>query len=273
MAVGWACTISLIVCSLALAISFLRTAISDAHALLSSYPQPLTYEELTAPLADAARHSVVVRDASTQKERTVSVLASPAGQSGRTLVLVHAFKMSALTWSPVWNELRNRGHQVLALDLAGHGQSNLSKEALELVSLSSDIRHVLDHFDVRNGGIVGHSLGGFLAMMYLVEHASHALQRVPLGFACLACTGGHFGHFIGGAGGNWHGNLLMTTGIEDAHGESPRPPAFLEAPLWATAGPELGQTIGPVVPRVGLERLRGTRGAARRGGGGGGGGG
>ena len=55
--------------------------------------------------------------------------------------------------------------------------------------------------------------------------------------------------------------------IEDAYGESPPPPAFLEAPMWPKIVLQLGQAIGPCVPRVGLENLRGTRGGEiRRGG-------
>eukprot|EP00959_Pyramimonas_sp_CCMP1952_P070029 1462100-Pyramimonas_sp.AAC.1 len=51
--------------------------------------------------------------------------------------------------------------------------------------------------------------------------------------------------------------------IEDAYSESPPPPALVEAPMWLTTGLEPGQASGPVVPRVGLESLRGTRGGAR----------
>ena len=50
-------------------------------------------------------------------------------------------------------------------------------------------------------------------------------------------------------------NALMT----DTQGND-APPAFLEAHMWPTAGLELGQAIGPCVPRVGLESFRGTRG-------------
>ena len=34
------------------------------------------------------------------------------------------------------------------------------------------------------------------------------------------------------------------------------PIALVEALMWPTAGLELGQAIGPIVPRVGLESLR-----------------
>lgn len=144
------------------------------------------------------------------------MLASPAGWSGKTLVLVHAFKMNALTWSLVWNELRSRGHRVIALDLPGHGESNVGNgEGLSLGSLAEDLRVVLDHLNVSNGALVGHSLGGFISIQYLLEYTSHAAQRLPLGFVCVSCTAGGWHRLVGGAGGNWHGNLLMASGIFD----------------------------------------------------------
>ena len=34
----------------------------------------------------------------------------------------------------------------------------------------------------------------------------------------------------------------------------------MEAPMWQNVGPEIDHAIGPCVPRVSLETLRGTRG-------------
>ena len=38
----------------------------------------------------------------------------------------------------------------------------------------------------------------------------------------------------------------------------PSCPALVGAPMWPTAGLELGEIIGPCVPRVDLQSLRGT---------------
>eukprot|EP00933_Yihiella_yeosuensis_P027937 TRINITY_DN2174_c2_g2_i1.p1 TRINITY_DN2174_c2_g2~~TRINITY_DN2174_c2_g2_i1.p1 ORF type:complete len:241 (-),score=30.04 TRINITY_DN2174_c2_g2_i1:155-877(-) len=113
----------------------------------------------------------------------------------------------------MWNEARKRGHRLIAPDFAGHGESSISDGAITLSSMSDDIYHVLEHFDVSQGALVGHSLGGFLAIQYLLDHPGHAAQRLPNGFSCIACTAGNWSYFLGG--GNWHGELLMKTGIFD----------------------------------------------------------
>ena len=56
---------------------------------------------------------------------------------------------------------------------------------------------------------------------------------------------------------------VLPFAIEDAYGESPPPPTFLETPMWPKVGLELGRAIGPRGPRIGLESLRGTRGGGR----------
>ena len=128
---------------------------------------------------------------------------------------MHGFKMSAESWSPTWNELRGRGHRVVAMDLPGHGASGFTPEAIGLEALCDDLRAALDHLEVSEGVLVGHSLGGFLAIRYLLDHPAHAARRLPLGFACVACTAGDWPTLVGGKGGNWHGDLLMSTGLFD----------------------------------------------------------
>lgn len=195
--------------------AWLQRFLRHQHDEIARQPQPFSYEELMAPLEGASHYLRPLPAATENRSRVLSVYASPHGSSGKTIVLIHGFKMHALSWALVWNELRTLGHRVIALDLPGHGQSTLSQEALVLSSLSSDIRNVLDFFEVVDGALVGHSLGSFIAIRYLLDYPDHAQERASLGFACVACTAGNWQYFIGGAGGNWHGNLLMTTGLFD----------------------------------------------------------
>lgn len=91
-------------------------------------------------------------------------------------VLVHDMKLEATSWSLVWAKLREDGHRLIGYDLPGHGGSNLSASALELPSLLQDLHRILEHFDVRQGVLVGHGLGGFLALQYLAEYRKHAAR-------------------------------------------------------------------------------------------------
>ncbi|CAK9014995.1 unnamed protein product [Durusdinium trenchii] len=88
--------------------------------------------------------------------------------------------------------------QLQALDFVDrHGGSNLTEGSLELSSLAADIWHIMDHFGVSEGVLVGHGVGGFLALQYLVEYRKDATRRLPFGFVCVACTAGNLQQVIG----------------------------------------------------------------------------
>mmetsp|Transcript_133749 Transcript_133749/g.415995 ORF Transcript_133749/g.415995 Transcript_133749/m.415995 type:complete len:342 (+) Transcript_133749:30-1055(+) len=211
MCSAWPCCLTVLIVGV-----LVQVVLERQLARLAAYEQPLTLTKLQAPLSDADRQTIIVNNGCQGGAvRRVSALASPAGESGKTVVLVHGFKMTAVTWSPVWNMLRDKGHRVIAFDLPGHGESELCEGALAVESISEDIRRVLDHFEVEGAAIAGHSLGGFFALNYLLEHTEHSRRRTSLGFVCISCTAGNWRHFIGGTGGNWHGNLLMKSGLFD----------------------------------------------------------
>ena len=53
-------------------------------------------------------------------------------------------------------------------------------------------------------------------------------------------------------------DLTVDLTIEDAYGESPPPPAFLETPMWPNVVVRGMPSYRPCVPRIGSESLRGT---------------
>ncbi|CAE8686672.1 unnamed protein product [Polarella glacialis] len=191
------------------------------HRKLAGFPERFSYEEMSEPLLDASRHQIFVEDegdsnATNITRRAISVMATPQPKEawgGKTIVLVHGFKMSVKIWTLMWSDLRQRGHRVIAPDLAGHGESdpleNLSPEAL-----ASDLRRVLDFFEVSEGVLVGHSVGGLIALQYLLDNPAHAAQRLPLGFACIACTAGNMNELAGGVFSNWN-KVLLSSGFFD----------------------------------------------------------
>ena len=46
--------------------------------------------------------------------------------SAKTEVLIHDLKMRLETWSPVWELLREDGHQIIAADLPGRGGGGMT---------------------------------------------------------------------------------------------------------------------------------------------------
>jgi pimeloyl-ACP methyl ester carboxylesterase len=81
--------------------------------------------------------------------------------SGPTVVLLHGFASSIYTWSEVLPELA-RDHHVVALDLPGHGGSEV-RPSLAAEDLVRATGALLDGLGIERFDLVGHSLGGAVA--------------------------------------------------------------------------------------------------------------
>ena len=88
--------------------------------------------------------------------------------SGQTVVLIHGMAGSLTTWDPVFAELA-RACDVVAVDLPGHGMSSRLRGDYSLGSLAASVRDVLDSLGVERATIVGHSLGGGIAMQFMYQ--------------------------------------------------------------------------------------------------------
>lgn len=91
-----------------------------------------------------------------------------AGQ-GPTVVLAHGFAVSLLEWNIVWDRLLSAGFRVICFDQRGHEQSTIGSDGISTQSMSGDYLAVLEHFAVSDGILVGHSMGGFLALAAVLE--------------------------------------------------------------------------------------------------------
>jgi pimeloyl-ACP methyl ester carboxylesterase len=83
--------------------------------------------------------------------------------SGPLIVLVHGITGSSEQWVPVIDALRDR-YTVFAPDLLGHGQSAKPRGDYSLGAYASGIRDLLIGLNAEPATIVGHSLGGGIAM-------------------------------------------------------------------------------------------------------------
>lgn len=95
-------------------------------------------------------------------------LAVRRGGTGPTVVLIHGMAGSLDTWDPVFSSLA-RSCDVIALDLPGHGSSSRLRGDFSLGSLASAVRDVMDSLHVDAATIVGHSLGGGIAMQFIYQ--------------------------------------------------------------------------------------------------------
>ena len=85
--------------------------------------------------------------------------------SGPPVVLIHGMINSSRHWERVALQLAER-HTVIAPDLLGHGDSATPRGDYSLGAHAASIRDLLSAIGIERASIVGHSLGGGVAMQF-----------------------------------------------------------------------------------------------------------
>ena len=104
--------------------------------------------------------------------------------SGPTVVLIHGMINSSRHWEAVAQRLAG-SYRVIAPDLIGHGDAATPRGDYSLGAHAASIRDLLTTIGVERATIVGHSLGGGVAMQFFYQFPQRTerlvadLQRRP----------------------------------------------------------------------------------------------
>jgi len=94
---------------------------------------------------------------------------------GPPLVILHGLFGSARNWRTIAERLADRYH-VYAVDLRNHGESGHA-DTMSFSEMIDDLRLFLDAQELERPAIIGHSVGGKVAMLFALLYAQH-LDRV-----------------------------------------------------------------------------------------------
>jgi pimeloyl-ACP methyl ester carboxylesterase len=97
---------------------------------------------------------------------------------GPAVVLIHGITSSSRAWRSVMDGLAEK-HTVIAPDLLGHGQSGKPRGDYSLGAYASGVRDLLAVLDIKTATVVGHSLGGGIAMQFAYQFPER-LERLVL---------------------------------------------------------------------------------------------
>lgn len=97
---------------------------------------------------------------------------------GDPVVLIHGVGMQSAAWGPQIEAL-SLTHQVIALDMPGHGGSARLTEGSELPDYVAWLHEVLQALDLGPVALAGHSMGALIAGGYAVSHPQN-VSRVAL---------------------------------------------------------------------------------------------
>ncbi len=93
------------------------------------------------------------------------------------VVLLHGIAGSSHTWDPVCALLGER-YRIIAPDLLGHGASAKPRGDYSLGAFASGVRDLLELLEVDAATVVGHSLGGGIAMQFAYQFPDRCERMV-----------------------------------------------------------------------------------------------
>ena len=141
-----------------------------------------TPAQYLAPVAGT--ETVIERPDGTRILSTVS----GSGTKG-DVVLAHGYAVDRHCWNIIASELAGRGHRVICFDQRGHGKTNIGSDGIGSAQMADDYVAVLERHDVHHGVMVGHSMGGFVLINALIDHAE-AMSKHLKGAVLMATFAG-----------------------------------------------------------------------------------
>ncbi|GAB3234272.1 alpha/beta fold hydrolase [Mycolicibacterium hippocampi] len=88
--------------------------------------------------------------------------------SGPAILLIHGIGDNSTTWSTVQAKLAQR-YTVIAPDLLGHGKSDKPRADYSVAAYANGMRDLLSVLDIDSVTVIGHSLGGGVAMQFAYQ--------------------------------------------------------------------------------------------------------
>jgi pimeloyl-ACP methyl ester carboxylesterase len=106
-----------------------------------------------------------------------SVHYDSAGQ-GSPLLLIAGTASDGGSWGPLLPLLR--GRRLVLMDNRGSGRTKVDGP-IEIAEMVEDAAALLDHLELESVDVVGHSLGGFIALLLAVRHPGRVSRLVTMG--------------------------------------------------------------------------------------------
>jgi pimeloyl-ACP methyl ester carboxylesterase len=88
--------------------------------------------------------------------------------SGPPLLLLHGIANNCQTWADVIPRLAE-SHTVIAPDLLGHGESDKPRGDYSIAAYANGLRDLTSVLDIERATVVGHSLGGGIALQFAYQ--------------------------------------------------------------------------------------------------------
>jgi len=108
--------------------------------------------------------------------------------AGPLVLLLHGITLSSAVWHYQLRDLSAAGYRVVAIDFRGHGRSVAGSEGLTIDRLAADVEEVMAALGTAPLLLVGHSMGGMVALRMLARDPLSARGAGQVGALVLVAT-------------------------------------------------------------------------------------
>ncbi|MGI8752131.1 MAG: alpha/beta fold hydrolase [Acidimicrobiales bacterium] len=111
---------------------------------------------------------------------------------GPVVVCAHGWTAERRIWAAPARRLVAAGRRVVVYDQRGHGASTAGDDGLTIAAIGADVATVLEHLDLRDAVVAGHSMGGMAVQSFAIEHKDVLGERVRA-LALVSTAGAEMG--------------------------------------------------------------------------------
>ncbi|NKD54050.1 MULTISPECIES: alpha/beta fold hydrolase [unclassified Haematospirillum] len=105
------------------------------------------------------------------------------GHAGTPLIILHGLFGSGRNWGSIARTLSGHGYHVFCLDLPNHGNSPWTDGPVDYVSMANTVMEWMDRQGLHKAIVLGHSMGGKIAMTMALHHPEHVERLLVVDIA------------------------------------------------------------------------------------------
>ncbi|HEU4322578.1 MAG TPA: alpha/beta hydrolase [Roseiflexaceae bacterium] len=100
--------------------------------------------------------------------------------TGQPVVFSHGWPLTADAWEAQMTFLASHGYRCIAHDRRGHGRSSQPWDGNEMDTYADDLAALIEHLDLTEAVLVGHSTGGGEVARYIGRHGTKRVAKAVL---------------------------------------------------------------------------------------------
>jgi non-heme chloroperoxidase len=100
--------------------------------------------------------------------------------AGQPVMLIHGYPLSGRAWDKQVPALLAAGYRVITYDRRGFGQSSQPAVGYDYDTFAADLHALLEHLDLRDAVLAGHSMGTGEVARYLGRYGSARVAKGAL---------------------------------------------------------------------------------------------